>query len=482
MQVNSIIFWGFFIVVLIPYFTFLRKSNKAQNWLLLVASYFFYGWADWRMLPLLLIVTIVYYSLGKNIQLNIGVNDRRASKLTTLGVVLGVGVLVYFKYLGFLVEQMATLLTSIGLSVHVPTLKIIMPVGVSFFTFKLIGYVIEVHRQKLSAVNDFVAFATFISFFPTIMSGPIDRAEKFMPQLSIPRKAEYDHIVEGLKLVLWGLFTKMCIADTIASYTDAVFNNYTHHGGMTIIFTSCIYAIQVYADFSGYSNMAIGVAKVLGLEVAENFNRPFFAQNVSELWRRWHMSLTTWITDYVFMPLNVKWRELGKWGLYLATLVNLIVIGLWHGANWTYVFFGIYQTIILIAILEIDAPRKKFEKKHHLKNNEIYKWTRRGLTFILWVIGDMIFRSATISDFFGLFNQIGKGFGEFFVGSYGPFTTGLLSIAILFYKEFNDEYKRDRHFLHSKYSLIRVVSVGLLISYILLLGKLDGAGFIYFQF
>ena len=353
MQVNSLIFWGFFLIVLVPYFTFLRKSSKAQNWLLLIASYFFYGWTDWRMLPLLFIVTVVFYFLGKGVQNNLEKNEQKASFLTTIGVVIGVGVLVYFKYLGFLVDQMALLLTSFGLSVHMPTLKILMPVGVSFFTFKLIGYVIEVQRQKMTAENDFISFSTFIAFFPTILSGPIDRAEKFIPQLQTTRKADYDNIVEGLKLVMWGFFTKMCIADTISSYTDAVFNNYTHHTGTTIIFASCIYAIQVYADFSGYSNMAIGVAKVLGIEVAENFNRPFFAQNVSELWRRWHMSLTTWITDYVFMPLNVKWREWGKWGLYLATLVNLIVIGLWHGANWTYVFFGIYQTIILVAILKI---------------------------------------------------------------------------------------------------------------------------------
>ena len=305
MQVNSLIFWAFFAVVVIPYFTFFRNSKKWQNIWLCVASYFFYGWTDWRMLPLLLAVTIIFYFLGKGIGKNAANNPKTAKRLTTIGVVTGVGVLVYFKYLGFLVEQVALLLSTIGLNVHVPTLKILMPVGVSFFTFKLIGYLIEVSRGKITAVGDFISFSTFIAFFPTILSGPIDRAEFFIPQLEKNRKANYEQIIEGLKLILWGLFTKLCIADTVAAYTNAVFNNYTHHSGITIIFASCIYAIQVYADFSGYSNMAIGVARILGLNVAENFNRPFFAQNVSDLWRRWHMSLTTWITDYVFMLLNV---------------------------------------------------------------------------------------------------------------------------------------------------------------------------------
>lgn len=482
MVVNSFIFWAFFAIVLLLYFSAFKNTAKGQNFWLLLTSYFFYGWVDWKMIPFLLIVTIVFYGLGKQIHKNNRKNPRLSSLLTTIGVILGVGILVYFKYLDFMVEEVCNLLSSIGLTTNFCTISIIMPIGISFFTFKLISYLIEIHRENMEAANDFVPFGAYIAFFPTILSGPIDRPQKFLPQLQTVRKFDINGVSEGLKRVVWGMFTKMCIADILVSYTDAVLNNYSHHNATTIIAAMVMYAIQMYADFCGYSNMAIGTARIMGFEVAENFNRPFFAQNLAEHWRRWHMSLTSWLTDYVFMPLNLRYRDYGKWGLYLATIVNLVLVGAWHGANWTYVVFGLYHGLLLIAIMENDKRRKKFEKKHLLKKKEWYIWSRRLLCFVMWCIGQMIFRSESMSSFWSTMAQIGKGFGMINLLDPNVFAFGLLSVVLLFVKDYLDEYKSRFHFMYSSNVYIRIVSISIIISYIILCGALEGKTFIYFQF
>lgn len=482
MLVNSIPFWIFFAVVLLPYFTIFKNKAKAQNLWLLLASYFFYGWADLKMIPLLIIVTAVYYFLGICIAKSNKANPKKASLLTTIGVVLGVGVLVYFKYLGFMVEEFSKLFESFGLHTNISSFKIIMPIGISFFTFKLMSYVIEVHRENIEPTKDAIAFGTFIAFFPTILSGPIDRPGKFLPQLDKARTLDLSQVSEGLKRVLWGMFTKMCVADILIAYTDSVFENVPQHNATSILFAIFLYTIQMYADFSGYSNMAIGVAQIMGLSVAENFNRPFFAQNIAELWRRWHMSLTTWLTDYVFMPLNIRFRNMGKAGLYLATMVNLVLIGAWHGANWTYVLFGVYHGLLLIIVMMVEKDRKKWEKRHHLKKSEWYKWSRRIICFCFWAFGQMIFRSNSIGDVWITITQIGKGFGPLFLLAPQVFTFGLLSTAIMLWKDYLDEYKSKIHFLHSSNVYVRLASIALLASYIVLFGALNGKTFIYFQF
>lgn len=482
MLVNSFVFWIFFAIVILPYFTIFTKNVRWQNLWLLAASYFFYGWADWKMLPLLAVVTAIYYALGLCIARNNKQNPKKASWLTTLGVVLGIGVLVYFKYLGFFIEEFERLLESFGLQTNHSSFKIIMPVGISFFTFKLMSYVIEVHRENIEPTRDSIAFATFVAFFPTILSGPIDRPNKFLPQLTKSRHLAWEQVSEGLKCILWGMFTKMCVADILTAYTDSVFDNIPQHNATSIIFATILYTLQMYADFSGYSNMAIGVAQIMGLKVAENFNRPFFAQNLAELWRRWHISLTTWLTDYVFMPLNIKFRNLGKAGLYLATLINLVLIGAWHGANWTYVLFGFYHGILLILIMMVEKNRKQWEKKHKLKKSECYKWSRRLLCFCFWAFGQMIFRSNSLGDVWTTLSQIGNGFGPLFLLAPQVFTTGLLSSAIMLWKDYLDEYKSKLHFLHSGNACVQVVSIAVMVCYIVLVGALEGKTFIYFQF
>ena len=482
MVVNSLNFWLFFACVLLPYFLCFRTS-KGQNAWLLIASYVFYGWADWRILPLLVVVTAIYYGLGIAISQANHEHPQRASWLTTLGVVLGVGILFYFKYFAFFVNELASVFSSMGLPNSLRTLHIVMPIGISFFTFKLMGYVIEVHRENIQPTRDAVAFATFIAFFPTILSGPIDRAGKFLPQLKEKRNFKENDISEGLKRVLWGLFLKMCIADVIAPWTDAVFGNYAHHNATTILVASPLYLIQLYTDFCGFSEMAIGVARMMGLRVAENFNRPFFAKNVAEYWRRWHMSLTTWITDYVFMTLNVSLRSWGQWGVWTATLINLIVIGVWHGANWTYFWFGAYHGVLLILVMAADKRRKRFEKAHGLKNSEPYIWSRRLLTFLCFTLGSVLFRAASMTDFLGTLARIPQGFGPIFSEELSSIVLyAFPAIAIMFLREWAAEYKRDIHFFHSPHVAVRMVSIALMIAYITYAGQLEGNSFIYFQF
>lgn len=467
--------------VLLPYF--LMRKKEWQNVWLVLTSWFFYGWVDWKMTPLLVTVTIVFYVLGFLVGKNNRSNPRRASWLTTLSVVLGVGLLFYFKYLNFFVDEMAILVRSVGLQVNDRNFNIIMPIGVSFFTFKLMSYVIEIHRENIEPAKSFVPFAAYISFFPTILSGPIDRPGTFLPQLEKRRSVNAADLSEGLKRVLWGLFLKMCIADVIAPWNDAVFYNYAHHNATTILAASVLYLLQLYTDFCGFSEMAIGVARMMGLRVTENFCRPFFAKNVAEYWRRWHMSLTTWITDYVFMTLNVSLRDWGKTGLYLATLINLVVIGVWHGANWTYFWFGVYHGLLLILVMMADKPRKKLEKKYKLKTSEPYIWSRRLLTFFLFVFGSVMFRAVSMGDFLGTVERLTAGFGPIYDEELPAIVIyALPSLAVMFFREWVAEYKRNIHFFHSPNVYVRIVSIALMISTIIYIGQLEGISFIYFQF
>ena len=480
MVVNSINFWIFFIVVLVIYFGLFRKFARWQNITLLVSSYVFYGMVSWKMCALLLIASAVFYYLGIAISKSNGGNEKKASRLTTLGVLLGVGMLFYFKYLDFFVCQFGELLSAIGLKNNINSFGIVMPLGISFFTFKLIAYIIEVHRETIQPSRDPIAFGTFIAFFPTIMSGPIDQPGKFLPQLDSARKFDYDGVIDGLKRILWGMFLKMCIADQLSGYTSAVLGNYEHHNATSIILASILYAFQMYTDFAGYSDMAIGVSKVMGIKIAENFNRPIFAQNISEYWRRWHMSLTSWITQYIYMPLNLTFRNLGMAGVCLAAIINTLAIGAWHGANWTYILFGLYHGVIIAIIILLEKKRKKEEKKHGLTKKAWYKYSRMLLTFVLVDFGMVLFQSATLTDFFGTIKALGSGFGKPFIDPALLFP--LLPILLLLIKEWKDENKKDWHLIHSSNYIVSTLSVAAIIIMIMLVGNLSGGSFIYFQF
>lgn len=398
MIVNSLQFFLFFVVVFtIYYLPIYRNTPKFQNLWLFLTSYFFYGFADWRMVPLLLGATIAFYFIGLWLKSEMEKGQtKNASMITTLGVVLGVGVLVYFKYMNFFADSFAQLLKAIGLNVSWTTLNIVLPIGVSFFTFKLISYIIEVHREHIQPSKDFIEFGTYVTFFPTILSGPIDRPNKFIPQLQGVRQFNYDMAADGCRQVLWGMFTKMCIADNLAPFTDRVWANIDGYSSATLILTSFYYSVQLYADFDGYSNMAIGVAKILNLQVERNFNHPFLARNIAEYWRNWHISLTSWLTDYVFAPLNIAFRYMNNLGIILAIVINFVLIGLWHGADWTFAFFGLYHGLLYIPLILSGS----FAKKKKLRPNKIgipnmKDFSYMLVTFLLVSIGLILFRAES---------------------------------------------------------------------------------------
>lgn len=394
MLFNSLEFVIFFVVVFLTYHIVLKERTKAQNVLLLIASYFFYGYANWKMLPLLVVTTAIYYWLGQGIA---GASsEKRGNLLSGIGIVLGVGILLYFKYLNFFIESFAELFQALGLKTSLHTLNIIMPLGISFFTFRLISYVIEINWGAIEPSRDIVAFAVYVAFFPCILSGPIDRPS-FMDQLHRKRVFNYDVAVDGLRQILWGLFKKVVVADNCAKYVDQVWGDYSSYSGSTLVLAAILYAVQLYADFSGYSDMAIGIGKTLGFRITANFRYPFFATNIADFWRRWHMSLTSWVTDYVFMPLNMVFRNLGKWGVILAIMINMLVVGMWHEANWTCFFYGLYHGLLFIPLILTGA----FNKRNELKTNRLgcptaSAFLKMLLTFVLVAFSFIIFRADNI--------------------------------------------------------------------------------------
>lgn len=392
MVFNSINFCLFLIVVFVLYYFLFKEKKEGQNWLLLLASYVFYGLSDWKMLPLLLISTTVIYFLG--IAVHKAKSHKESKFFTTLGVLVGLGLLFYFKYFNFFIDSFSSLFDKIGIHVNINTFKIIMPLGISFFTFKLISYIVEIHRKKIQPTTNFVVFSTFVSFFPTILSGPIDKPNNFIPQLEQKRVFDYFLTVDGCRQILYGVFLKMVISDNLATVVDIVWKDIPGQSGIILFVTAILYSFQLYTDFSGYSHMAIGVAKLLGIRVTKNFNYPYFARNIAEFWRSWHMSLTTWLTDYVFMPLNIRFRNLGRSGIMLAIIINMIAVGIWHDPKWTYALFGMYNGLIYIPLIISGS----FFKKKKMKTNKYdfpsgIDLLKMMSTFSLVTFGFILFRA-----------------------------------------------------------------------------------------
>ena len=489
MVVNSFRFLAFFAVVFFVYFLpWMRQRHSRQNLWLLLSSYFFYGFVDWKMLPVLLAITVAFWFLGGFIRKTIDRSDAKAAtRFTMLGVVLGIGLLFYFKYLNFFAASFAQFLNGIGLQVNWTTLNIVLPVGVSFFTFKLISYVIEIHREKIQPSENFLEFATYIAFFPTIMSGPIDRPGKFFPQLRRAHQFNYNLAVDGCQQILWGIFTKMVIADNLAQITHDAWALYPEKSSWELIYAMLLSPIQVYADFDGYSNMAIGVGKILGFNITKNFDHPLLARNVSEYWRRWHISLTGWITDYVFMPLNVRFRDWGKMGIVLAISINLVVIGMWHGANWTYVLFGIYHSVLFLPLILSG----KFGKNKKLKPDrwgfiQFKDFLGMFGTHILMSIGHVIIFSAGVPSVVRFFSCIAKGDWTFV----NPLSLlswySILFIVVLLVLEWltrNKEYAIQRMSKDYTNNTFRLLLCDMLLALAIVIFCADAnAEFIYFQY
>ena len=482
MVFNSFPFLIFFSVVLLLYYSIVRNRTTGQNIVLLIASYFFYGYASMKLLPILVVATVVFYFLGIYMR---RVDEEKASWFKVIGVVLGLGLLGYFKYLNFFIESFASLLDACGLTPNIHTLAIIMPLGISFFTFRLISYVIEVEQEGMEPTYDFIKFATYVSFFPCILSGPIDRPDKFIPQLENNRKWDWTLATNGSMQILWGLFKKVVIADNAAMVVDGVWENVAVQHSSTLIVVAFLYLFQLYADFSGYSDMAIGIGKLLGIRIASNFNYPLFALNISDFWRRWHISLTSWLTDYVYTPLSFAFRGMGQNGICLAIITNFVLVGFWHGANWNYGLYGLYHGLLFVPLILSGA----FQKGDSIKTNNLgfptfFCIIKMLVTMILVVVGLIIFRAEDMrlgwQFFSGMFTSSITSIPSF-AGIAN--TNAIIAIIYIMIMLVIDWCSRDKEFFleNSKNRVLRYSMIVFFVLSIYYLGG-DSASFVYFQF
>ena len=347
MLFNSPEFLLFLPIVFGLYWFVVQRNLKAQNMLLVIASYVFYGWWDWRFLGLIAFSTLVDYLVGLQIE---GAQEKRAKK-AWLGVSLlvNLGLLCYFKYSNFFIDSWVDAWASAGVTMHVSSLKVILPVGISFYTFQTLSYSIDIYRGNLKPTRSFINFAAFVSFFPQLVAGPIERASRLLPQIENKRVFKYEEGVAGLRLILWGMFKKVVVADTCAIYANDIFANYTEYSGPTLMLGAVYFAFQIYGDFSGYSDIAIGTAKLFGIQLMTNFKTPYFSRDIAEFWRRWHISLSTWFRDYLYIPLGGS--RVGKWKSVRNVFIIFLVSGFWHGANWTFIVWGGIHAALFLPLL-----------------------------------------------------------------------------------------------------------------------------------
>ena len=482
MELNSVIFVAFFAVVFLLYYLFSQKC-KVQNIILLAASYFFYGYVNWKILPIIVLMTLFFYVMGLQIGKCNGRGDEKTcSRWTVFTIVVGLLPLLYFKYFAFFVSSFAELFAHLGFVADIPTLRIILPLGISFYTFRLLSYAIEVYQEGMSAEKNLLDFATYVAFFPSLMAGPIDRPNVFLPQIKTNRVSNYDNLVEGLRRFVWGWFMKVCIADRIAAFIDPVVANYSSTNSTTILLMILLYPLQMYADFGGYSNMAIGVSKMLGIVQAENFKRPLFSLNIAELWRRWHMSLTSWLTDYVYTPLAFQFRNWGKWGIMLAITINMVLIGFWHGPDWSFGFFGLYQAMLYIPLVvrgNVASGGAIHWKSGFIPWKELWKIV---LTFLLFSIGMVFSRADNLTDSFGILHGLFKDWGMPHLGDIINWIVFMPCLLVLFIKDWIDERGINDTIWRNNKPVVVVILVTILIIAIFVLRGTVSKEFIYMQF
>lgn len=463
---NSFIFFLFLPISFLLY-ALLNKKTKAQNVWLLVCSYYFYGYWDWRFLGLIFFSTVVDFIAGQKIQ---NAQKESTRKLFFyLSLATNLGLLGFFKYFNFFVESAEILLNHLGFHVNTWTLNIILPVGISFYTFQTLSYTIDIYRKRIKPTNDFIAFSAFVSFFPQLVAGPIERASHLLPQFLKPRHLSFNQLVFGSKIFLWGLFKKVVVADNLSPYVDLVFANQETYSGLVNIIAVVFFAFQIYCDFSGYSNMAIGLAKMFGFDLMQNFNTPYFATNLKAFWQKWHISLSTWFRDYVYIPLGGN--RAGKTRMYLNLVITFLVSGFWHGANWTFVIWGgIHGAFFIVEGLLLNGDRKRWYQQLF----------GMAITFTVVCFAWIFFRAQ---DFSHAIQFIENSWSLDYVHVLKPYRIVVATIAITSLVLF-DALKKKRFALNI-YKNSKVAQWGfyyLLIVMIVLFGNTNSQEFIYFQF
>ena len=479
---NSIEFAVFLVIAFFIYWSCLSKRLKRQNLFVVIASYIFYGWWDWRFLFLILFSTLVDYSIGLGLSKRESPHFRKVLLLASLFVNLGL--LGVFKYYDFFMENLVTAFSGLGITLHPSSLRIILPVGISFYTFQTLSYTIDVYRKRLDPTRDFIAFGAFVSFFPQLVAGPIERATHLLPQFLKEREFNYGLAVDGLRQILWGLFKKVVIADRCAVHANLIFNHSGEYSGSTLVLGVFFFAFQIYGDFSGYSDIAIGTARLFGFDLMQNFAFPYFSRDIAEFWRRWHISLSTWFRDYLYIPLG------GSRGSMLMKVRNVflvfIISGFWHGANWTFIIWGLLNAIYFLPLMLCGGNRLNVgvvaEGRLLPSVKEILQISG---TFILTCIAWVFFRAESANHagqyFAGIFS-----FSLFSIPDL-PLKPLFRSLILLLVFIFVEWVGRDRKYAVEgvkdvNSGIVRWLIYTVIIYSIGMYMELGGADFLYFQF
>ena len=484
MLFNSIEFLLFLPLVFFLYWFAFKRKVTVQNVFLIFASYLFYGWWDWRFLLLIFLSTVVDFIVGQKIYQNL--NDKRKARYWLwVSMAVNIGMLGFFKYSNFFVESFIDMFSSLGYEIKSTwTLRVILPVGISFYTFQTMSYSFDIYYKKLTPTRNFIAFTAFVSFFPQLVAGPIERASNLLSQIIDKRSFKYDQAAGGIKLILWGLFKKMVIADSLAPIVDDIFVNYSTYPASALILGVCLFSFQVYGDFSGYSDIAIGTAKLFGIELMSNFKFPNFSRNVAEYWQRWHVSLSTWFRHYLYIPMGGS--RVSKVKSVRNIIVIFLVSGFWHGANWTFVFWGALHALFYIPVFLMGRNRMYAdnvvgEKSLFPTPLEILQVL---LTFTLVTFSRIFFRSPTLTDSFQYMNRIATDFSyEPYVHPMGYRMADFYILLALFVVYEYLIRKDERNPFKFKSKVVRFLLYAIIVLAMLLFFD-DGVNrsFIYFQF
>lgn len=466
MLFNSLTYLLFFPIICILYWSIIPKY---RNVILLIASYYFY--MSWEPAYAILIIITSLSTWG--CALLIDKNEKQKKMIIALCIIINLFILFTFKYYNFAVNTITSTLSLAGFRLYIPHSDFLLPVGISFYTFQCIGYIIDVYRKDIKPEKNLITYALFVSFFPQLVAGPIERAKNLLPQFLTKHTFDGDSFIDGLKMMIWGFFMKLCIAGNVAPYVDAVYNNVPNHNGTSFLLATSFFTFQIFCDFGGYSLIAIGTAKCLGFKLMQNFNHPYLSLSVKEFWRRWHISLSSWFSDYVYIPLGGS--RCNQIKHYRNLLITMLTSGLWHGANWTFVCWGGLHGLYLIC----NSYYSKITKKRIIAP----KFIRIVFTFSFISLAWIFFRANSITEAFTIITSIITSHGPLFKGDGIPsLVLPLLMIGILLFKETKDEYQLGLFLMHNSNPWISVPSSALIIIIILLCAEFNSGQFIYFQF
>lgn len=483
MLFNSIDFAIFLPIVFLLYWFVANKSLKFQNLLIVIASYVFYGWWDWRFLSLVLFSSLVDYFVGLGLLKTETISKRKVLLWTS--IIVNLGFLGFFKYYNFFIENFVAAFSFFGREINTNSLNIILPVGISFYTFQTLSYSIDVYKRKLEPTKDFIAFSAFVTFFPQLVAGPIERATHLLPQFYKERHFDYAKAVDGMRQILWGLFKKIVIADNCAEYANLIFNNSHEYSGSTLLLGAIFFAFQIYGDFSGYSDIAIGTSRLFGFDLMRNFAYPYFSRDIAEFWRRWHISLSTWFRDYLYIPLGGS--KGGTWMKVRNTFMIFIVSGFWHGANWTFIVWGALNAIYFLPLLLTNKNRANLEVAAQGKilpsvKEFISMVTTFGLTLFAWIF----FRAESIGHAITYITEI-FSYSILSIPQFPRITTAISTMVLIplfllvewFGRE--DNYALQRIGSNFKRPM-RYLAYYFLVLLIMYFGNFNENQFIYFQF